>query len=169
MDRQGREALLATWLSRHGDDIARVCFSILGDAALSQDAAQDAFLKAWRHMDSCLRRGGEGEKTWLMRIAVNTCRDYRRSAWFRRVNRAITPEQLPERASDERDEGAALWMTVDALPAKYREVLLLYYGQALTYEEIARVLAVSVSTVARRLDKALDALKRAIEEDETDV
>ena len=52
------------------------CFACLNDEALAEDAVQETFLKAYRALDRF--RGDAEEKTWLLRIAINTCRDLRR-------------------------------------------------------------------------------------------
>ena len=57
-----------------------MCYAMLRDAEQAKDAVQETFVKAYRAMDDW--RGACSEKTWLTRIAVNTCRDMRRSAWF---------------------------------------------------------------------------------------
>ena len=89
------------------------------------DAVQETFLKAYQAMDS-LRVDG-GEKAWLMRIAVNTCRDMRRSAWFRRIDRRVTPEDLPLASDAPGEENAELALAILRLPQKLREAVLLYY------------------------------------------
>ena len=73
------------WLERaivsHEAALFRLCFAYLGDAALAEDAVQETFVKAYKSGD---RTGGDGrEKAWLTRIAINTCKDMRKSAWFR--------------------------------------------------------------------------------------
>lgn len=55
---------------------------------------QETFLKAYRSLDSF--RSDSSEKTWLMKIAMNTCRDLRRFAYFRCTDRRFTPDMLPE-------------------------------------------------------------------------
>ena len=65
-------------MRRYGDALVRMCCLYLNDASLAQDAAQDTFIKAWRNLGQF--RGECDERTWLMRIAINTCRDYHRTA-----------------------------------------------------------------------------------------
>lgn len=67
---------LEQWISQYADAILHVCFIYLRDASQAEDAMQDTFIKAWKHM---AQWNGQSEKAWLMRIAVNTCRDYHRS------------------------------------------------------------------------------------------
>ena len=59
--------------------VYRHCLHMLSRPEEAEDAAQETFLKAYRALDSF--RGECDEKTWLMRIAINTCRDMRRSRW----------------------------------------------------------------------------------------
>ena len=92
---ESRELRLEAWLTAYGDAVLRMCFIYLADRQLAEDALQDTFLKAWRRMDSCEARSGASAKTWIMRIAINTCKDYRRSAWFRHVDMEKAIEDIP--------------------------------------------------------------------------
>ena len=65
--------------------LLRTCCAVLGSEDLAKDAVQETFLKAYRGLPSF--RGECSEKTWLMRIAVNVCRDMLRSSWFRTIDR----------------------------------------------------------------------------------
>ena len=75
---EDRAAWLEGAMARWEKSLLRMCYAYLGDMALSEDAVQETFLKAYRALDSF--RGEAAEKTWLMRIAINTCKDMRRSA-----------------------------------------------------------------------------------------
>ena len=86
-------------MRRYGDALVRMCCLYLNDASLAQDAAQDTFIKAWRNLGQF--RGECDERTWLMRIAINTCRDYHRTAWLRHVDRGTPLEALPEAGAEE--------------------------------------------------------------------
>ena len=76
-----------------GPLLYRLAFRMLGAEEDARDAVQETFLKAWQHMDTF--RAQSQAKTWLTRIAINVCRDMRRSKWFRHIDRRITPEMLP--------------------------------------------------------------------------
>ena len=138
-----------------------VANQMLGDDHLAEDAVQETYLKAYRSMPAF--RGGCSEKTWLMRIAVNVCRDMLRSAWFRHLDRRITPEQLPEPIAQPSEEDCFLTVEVMRLPQKYREAVLLYYYEAMTTDEIAQALGVAKSTVSARLEQGRQALRKALE------
>ena len=139
--------------------LLNLCYMYLRDRTQAEDAVQEAFLKAYRALPTF--RGDSSAKTWLTRIAINVCRDMQRSSWFTRLNRFVTPDDLPERAAEESPEAAELADAVMRLPARHREVILLYYYQNLTMPEIAGVLGVNASSVSRRLKAACAKLRGA--------
>ena len=161
----GSDAVHAQMLSRlveqYQTDLLRMCYLYLHDIELAKDAVQETYLKAYRALDSF--RGECGEKTWLMKIAMNACRDLRRSAWFRHMDRRVTPEMMPSAfvAFEEKDEEVLL--AVMALPAKLRESVLLYFYQDMSVKEIAQALSVSPSAVSARLNRAKRKLRIALE------
>ncbi len=151
-----RDATLSEWLEQYGDLINRTCCLYLGDRTLAEDAAQEVFLSAWRHMAQFEGRNEASPRTWLVRIAINTCRNVRRTAWFRRTDRTVVPEDLVLPAPP---EDRSLLLTVQALPDKYRQVIILRYYHGMSLEETAQTLDISRSTAYHRLQKALKALK----------
>ena len=157
----GREAALERLVANHQTALVRMCCLCLGDASLAEDAAQETFLKAYRAMDGF--RGECDEKTWLMRIAVNTCRDMIHSAWFRHLDRRITPEQLPESCEQTDEDAVDLTIEVMRLSQKHREVILLYYYENMTTDEIAQALGVAKSPVSVRLEQGRQNLRKMLE------
>lgn len=154
-----REERLRRWVGEYAGAVKKTCFCCLKDEALSEDAMQETFWKAWKHMEAFEKKGIENEKAWLLRIAVNVARDYRRTAWFRHEDRTGDPDAVfQKQAAPEREE-SALADVILRLPDQYRQPLLLYYYQNLTLEETAAVLRTTKSTVHRRLEKARDMLK----------
>ena len=162
MTQSERQAALTRMMREHGDAILRMCYLHLKDVHLAEDAAQEAFLKAYRRMDSF--RGDCAEKTWLTGIAVNVCRDFLRTAWLRRVDRRVDITQLPECAQAEEYPDTTVLTEVMALPAKLREVILLRYYQGMTIQETADALHLSVSAVKQRQKNAGDILRRHLKE-----
>ena len=146
--------------------LLRLCAAQLQDSVLAEDAVQETFLKVYRALPSL--KEAAGEKAWVMKIAVNTCRDIRRSAWFRHVDRRVTPETFPEpqTSADEADDGLA--RAIAALSPKLREVILLFYYQDMKLSDIARILNIPISTVASRLARARKRLKESLERSDHD-
>ena len=162
-----RAKRLEEWVDAYGDAVLRVCFLYLGDRHLAQDARQDTFLKAWKAMAQFEKNGAGHEKAWLMRIAVNTCRDYRRGAWFRHVDKRTALEDLPPRLTAEDAQDRALTMDVMRLPEKLKQVVLLHYYQNLTIQETAQALGIPKSTAYKRLVRAEETLRRALKGGDT--
>lgn len=151
---------LEQWIARYADAILRVCFIYLRDVSQAEDAVQDTFIKAWRHIGQW---NGQGEKAWLMRIAVNTCHDYHRSKWFRHTDMTRELDKLPPQATAAQPEDHALLMDVYELPEKEKQAILLYYYQEMTLQETADCLGISRSAVHKRLRRAQTRLRGRLE------
>lgn len=163
-DRETKEAWLERAMEQYEESLLRMCFAYLGDAALAEDAVQETFWKAYRALERF--RGDAGEKTWLLRIAINTCRDLRRSAWFRHVDRNVTLDVLGEPADPAQEWSQwddTLTQAVMGLKPKYRETVLLCWYQGLTGQETANVLKISRSAVMNRLKQAKTILRKELE------
>lgn len=141
--------------------LLRLCFIRLHDQALAEDAVQETFIKAFRGWGQF--RGQSSEKTWLTRIAVNTCKDMERGAWFRHTDRRVTPEMLPEAILQPTETNLDLTLAVMNLPKKYREAIMLYYYQDMDVREIGTVLGIAQSSVSNRLKKGKEMLRKALE------
>ena len=124
---------------------------------------QDTFTKVWRHLERFERRNDCSIKTWIMRIAVNTCKDYRRTQWLRHRNQTSPIDELPEAVLPTTSVSRELFLTVMSLPDKYKQVVLLYHYQSMTMEEVADALRVSRPAVSRRLKKAYELLRAELE------
>ena len=162
------EARFERWLYEYKDDVLRTCYVLLGDRALAEDAMQDAFVKVWRSMGRYEQRENCSAKTWIMRIAVNTCRDYRRARWFRRQRSDVSVDALPDAACPVTEQSRELFMDVMRLPDKYRQAVQLVYYEGMTMAEAALALGVSRPTLSRRLKKACELLRCEWEGGETD-
>ena len=154
---------LKEWISRYSDDVLRTCFVLLSDQSLAEDAMQDTFTKAWKSMSQFEGREDASPKTWLMRIAVNTCKDYRRTQWLRHRSQTSPIDELPEAVLPTTNVSRELFLTVMGLPDKYKQVVLLYHYQNMTMEEVADALRVSRPAVSGRLKKAYELLRAELE------
>ena len=101
LDRQFEEMV-----AQYQSALLKMCYIQLRDRTLAEDAVQETFIKAYRHLSTFA--GNASEKTWLTKIAINTCRDLNRSGWLRLMDRRYTPDMLPEAAMpfEESEEGA---------------------------------------------------------------
>ena len=66
-----RAARAEDMIRAYGTPLLRLCAACLGDVSLAEDAVQDTFLKAYRHLDAFSAQSAKAEKAWLCRIAVN--------------------------------------------------------------------------------------------------
>ena len=149
-------------MDEYGTGLLRMCTLYLKDAALAQDAVQDTFLKAYRHLDHY--RGEAAEKTWLTSIARNVCRDLLRTAWFRHQDRRLDFDALPEQPSAFVFPDNTVLTEVMRLPLKYREVILLRYYQGMKLKEVAAALCLTDGRVRSRLKRANDILRDRLKE-----
>lgn len=144
-------------VEEYGDDVLRIATVILKSKELAEDVYQETFLRVVRSYSSYRRESSE--KTWIISIAVNLCRDYIRSAWKRRV--VVTDDFLTytadsdtEKIIEEKSERQALINAIMKLPDKYREIIHLFYYQELGVNDIAEILRIPGGTVKSRLFKA---------------
>lgn len=161
-------------LRRHQDRIYNLCLHILGNTHDAEDAAQDVFIKAYQSLHKF--QPNASLYTWLYRIAVNTCIDYKRRPLFQSLFRrspegkeimidtpshAPSPERLYESVQIER----ALQQGLAAISPKLRAAILLREVEGLSYEEISEVLDVSLGTVKSRISRAREELLEKLEGD----
>jgi RNA polymerase sigma factor (sigma-70 family) len=132
---------------------------LLGDEQSARDALHDVFMRAIRSGDSF--RGDAAPMTWLYRVMTNHClnliRDRARRAELLARDRELTPES-PEASPDDR---VAVATVLERVPEELREIAVYYFVDQMKREEIARLLGVSLRTVANRLER-FQLLSRAI-------
>jgi RNA polymerase sigma-70 factor (ECF subfamily) len=146
----------------------RTALMIIGDRDIAADAVQDALIQAWQHL-SGLREAG-ALRPWLMRIVVNQCISYKRkaarTAAFVRQSLADQSTQLAAEIADdyqgrlERDWDLA--ENVKELPPKQQAVIMLHYYQGMTLPSMAEVLHISENTLKKRIQAALNNLRRVL-------
>ena len=152
---------IARMMAQYGDRLLRLCFLYLHDWTLAEDAVQETFLRAFRNWHNF--RGDSSEETWLTRIAINYCKTLSRTSWFRHVDMNITLENVPEPITQFDIKDDTVIIEVMRLPAKYKEVILLYYYQGMIAKDIAQVLSIPQPTVNSRLKRAKDQLRKKLE------
>ena len=162
MNQDPRRAWLDEAITRWEKPMLRLCYAYLCDAALAEDAVQETFFKAWKNYGRF--RGEAEEKTWLTRIAINTCKDLLKSAWTRNTDRSVTPDDLPEGMASFDEQDDTVTRAVLALPKELKEVTLLHWYQGMTLEEVRKVLRLPRSTINYRLKKAKAILKKELED-----
>lgn len=148
------------WVDRYADLLLRIGYTWFSNLPDAQDLCQTVLLKLLE-TDPQLP-DPEQEKAWVIRVAVNRCKNLRRSAW-RRKTVALEEGLALMAAPPEEDRVLPL---VQALPLKYRRVVYLRYYEGYRVEEIARLLDMKPALVSTHLSRARARLKTMWEEEE---
>lgn len=159
-DSQTLEEIIRT----HQTPLLRLCTLYLHDVHLAEDAVQETFIKAVNHWEDF--RGEASAKTWLTRIAVRTCIDMRRTSWFRRIDRRVTLDSLPDIPDEATRDDRELTLAVMNLPPKLKDAIVLYYYQDMNMNDIAKLLRISQPSVSNRLKRGREKLKAYLEKEE---
>ncbi len=150
-------------------ELLGMLYHMVGNAEDARDAFQEAFIKCWRHRDTI----GEVRnlKAWIFRIALNTGRDLRQTAW-RRKRRPLPDDESsvtsyykdPAEQVEINEQLSMVREAVGQLRAEEREVFLLRQNAQMTYEEIAEALDIPTGTVKTRMRLALNRLRTSLAE-----
>ena len=152
--------------------VYNLCLRMLGNAASAEDVTQEAFISAYRRLETY--RGGNF-KAWLLRIATNACYDLLRRQGRRPTSsldtlyedsdsppipdsEAVSPEVSAERQELRETVQRALSM----IPADQRAAIILCDLQGLSYEEIAVTLHVNLGTVKSRINRGRARLRKLL-------
>ena len=156
-----KEERMARMVALYQLPLLRLCILYLHDEELAKDAVQETFIKAYRNLDGF--RAEASEKTWLTRIAVNTCKNVYRSGWFKHIDRTVSLDMIAEKFASPDQEDNLLTAEIMRLPMKLKEVALLCWLHGMTYEEAAVALGISRQAVGSRLNRARRKLRFALE------
>ena len=163
MSTNWNEELLSRWISQYGDSVLRMCYLYLKDYQLAEDVTQETFIQAHKKYTTFEHRSNE--KTWIIQIAINRCKNCMRTHWFRQISFDTLAETKDENNNyDQLLDKSAISFEIMKLPVKYRDVILLYYYQELTVKEIAFILKQKESTILQRLKRAREQLKPHLQE-----
>ena len=164
--RGGDREAFGALVEQYRDSVYRLAYRMCGNAYDADEAAQEAFVAAWRALPNF--RGDAKFSTWLYRLATNAAidlmrREKRHQTGAERelpdiADDADSPQEAVERTEQQREVQKAL----SSLNEEYREILLLRYMEELDYSEIAAVLNLPTGTVKSRLNRAKAALKSAL-------
>lgn len=164
--RRGEREAFDRLVVRYQRDVYRLCFRYVNDHEDANDLAQEVFVRAWRGISRF--RGESSFSTWLYRIAVNACLNFRA---LRRPTTQELPETLADPApgavarAESDDEARRLRAAVSRLPEKQRATLILKVYHELTHEEVAGILGSTVGTVKANFFHALANLRRLMAEE----
>ena len=149
--------------------VYRTAYRVLGERASAEDAAQEAFISAFKNIRAY--RGGSF-KAWLFRIVTNACYDQLRvkqrrpadslDAMMENSDGPLFPandQESPQEFAERRELGAMMQSGIAVLPHDQRMTLVLSDIEGLSYEEIASAMQTNVGTVKSRLSRARTQLR----------
>ena len=162
-------------VTRHERAVYNVCYRMLRDASLAEDATQDAFIRAWSSIDSF--RGGI-VRPWILRIATNRTYDILRAqarrpaqsldaqpfeaeaGWTSQTDAVEHPESFAARG----ELSAFLQGALAELPEDQRLAIVLSDVQGYAYDEIAEIMEVAVGTVKSRISRGRSRLRAVLQD-----
>ena len=149
--------------TRYATDVIRVSYFYLGDRGKAEDVCHDAFVSLFTARPD-LAPGSE--KAWLLKVALNRCRDIWRSAWMRRViSGSPVFETIPGPDTiGQHLEKQEILAAVNSLPPDFREIFILHYYQGYGIGEIARIIDLPEGTVSSRLSRGRKWLEKILGE-----
>jgi RNA polymerase sigma-70 factor (ECF subfamily) len=161
------EELVHRWSAR----VLAVCHARVRSAHTAEELAQEALLRGLRALGTLEEPAKFGP--WLCGIASRVCLDWLKSGPAREVSldglsdghtghRVVQPGEAPDEAAARADDEQRLLAEVATLPEVYREVILLYYYDDVTYHDVAAILGVSAATVNARLTRARAILRERL-------
>ena len=143
---------------QYKDIVYNIAYSYVRNREDALDVSQDVFIKYLKSNDEF--KTLDNEKYWLIRVTINTSKNYLSSSWKKKVT--IDSEYL-ERISSDKKESVSYFNAIMNLPSKYKDVIVLFYYENLKLEEIAQTLNVSVSCVKKRLERGREKIKMEVE------
>ena len=159
----GNRAAFSELVRYHREGVINVVYRMCGDVHLAEDAAQEAFIRAWQHLPSYQHRSPF--RNWLYRIATNLALDM-----LRRERDMVDVDEVqlrthtkgPEDSMDQSERAVMVRTAVLALPSASRAVLVLREYEGLSYKEIANTLGIPIGTVMSRLNYARGCLAKSL-------
>ncbi len=164
---QDEPAAFEDLVAVHRERINRLVYRLLGWSHDAEDVTQEVFLAALKNLKKF--RGQSSISTWLTRIAVNKARSHQRKLRSRikalaavaRLSRAPSESQ-PQADSAKREVFSRVRRAVQALPSRYREVVVMRYLEQMPSAEVVKVLGISRSAMDARLHRARRKLEKVL-------
>ena len=150
----------------YGNDVLRIANMYIKNLTIAEDIFQEVFLKVTKKLH--LFKNESSEKTWIIRITINTCKDYLKSSWKTKI---IPSENILDQVTDKvnpddkilaSEKSKTILNEIFQLPVIYKDVILLYYYKSFSTSEIAKILMIPESTVRIRMKRARELLKEKL-------
>jgi RNA polymerase sigma-70 factor (ECF subfamily) len=161
--KQGDRAAFSDLVGLHRRGVISVVYRMCGDADLAEDAAQEAFIRAWKNIHRYQPRSPF--RNWVYRIATNAALDVlRRERKTANIDTLplTSPLPNPETAAETEEKSIFIQTAILALPEASRTVIILREYEGLSYREIASTLNIPIGTVMSRLNYARKRLRKIL-------
>ena len=144
-------------MEQYADTVRRLCMIHLKSYHDSEDIFQNVFLKYMLHEQSFI--DGEHEKAWLLRVTINSCKDYLKSFFHRNV---VPLDIINEMEAVEEEDHREVLEAVLSLPNKYKDAVYLHYYEGYSTAEIGKILGKKENTVYSLLSRGRKILKEKL-------
>ncbi len=167
-------------VERYQRYVFNLVYQHLGDADELEDVAQEVFLRIFKFIRKY--RGQASLESWIYKIVLNYCRTHARRRgnmlrWFVVAPKEKVDEERsfdlldsvpdttydPAKSVEQRRVADDILKAVHALPAIYRDILIMREMNELSYEEIAEILGISIGTVKSRISRARDLVRQKVQ------
>lgn len=160
---QGDRGAFGELVGQHRKGVIGVVYRMCGDSELAEDAAQEAFIRAWKNIHRYQPRSPF--RNWVYRIATNAALDV-----LRRQRESVDIDDLPlksdrptpEKAAETQERAVFIKEAILALPEASRSVIILREYEGFSYREIAEALDIPIGTVMSRLNYARKQLRQSL-------
>ena len=156
------EASFNQLIKKYGNQVLQICYLYVKNYHTAQDLTQETFIRVYNKYYTL--RDKTYEKTWIMKIAVNTCKNYLKMI---KIVPLSLNDQYQVPSPDHYDvllNTNAVTSYVVQLPEKYKEIVMLYYYEEFSIKEISQILKLKETTVLQRLKRARQKLRPLLEE-----
>lgn len=151
----------------YGNDVLKTAWLYVKDRQISEDIFQEVFIKVYKNLSTF--KGNSNIRTWITRITINTCKDYIKSSYHRRVvpmydfmEDSITQEDHLDDIIKQEQSGI-LRKAVMSLPDKYRELMILVYYKELSLKDAAAHLEIKENTAKSLIKRGREQLRKKLE------
>jgi RNA polymerase sigma-70 factor (ECF subfamily) len=167
---RGDQRAFQRLMQRHLAQTVRLAGRMLGSDLHAEDAAQEAFVRVWRHAPAWRDEETAGARftTWLYKIVLRLCIDQKRKNRFVPLDDAFdAPDASPgaEAGLEAAEKGKRIRQILQDLPERQRAALVLTFYEELSNQEAARVMGVSVKALESLLVRARRTLREKLKEE----
>ena len=162
--KDGDRRAFSALVRRHQAVVYRSCYRVLGNREDAKDASQEAFIRAYRKLDTF--RGNSSFKTWMLRVAMNVSLNERKRRRLPRADaalaEAIPGPDAPEAELTKSEVVAQIHKALQLIQLNHRAAVVMRDLEGLTYQEIAETLEVAEGTARSWVHRGRERLKELL-------